>query len=1586
MNLPSFRNPFVKRQPILTEVNPPTSNVFNKNKPLPSLPSEPSSLLSKATLNKNQKIEFIENNENQPITSLLNKTVGNPSLSYQLALSSDDQTRQILLDKKGRLISISSGDEGVIGITHSQKKKEWEQPKSSGFFHKKKPQSVDASLINEFVKIGHEKITLPDKLLTDFLTDSASDNSCRYRLHMKALYSFDTPSQKWVKVNAAPERHTHLYSEPDNKVWCVKDEKILACLSPDSAATPPIPAFENKIEHFSISREGHALVQTNNDDDKIQKIFWIEDVSRPAEKTELSLPPRYSCRKTAIVNKTVMAIDYRGGLQCGPLPSAFDPVLHLDSGAMNVLTQRINQQISSVIGPGFRIDDIGQVKENTIRFIVNDAQDQKHYLTMKIDNLDASVLSAWNVSDSLIIDNQKGLEPFTPDLHNIIDLERLGKITVFDKRPYFYNPRSQHWELTNEERSDRVKLSVLHAGLDGQPWMLKDGKIKKLKIREHSQKQSHSDHIFALHQLKKTVSVDRTIPDMDADHHLTDFAAADVNNVVSINANGGINFHTQLSNRVMTNHQLSEQIAIPDFKPKAVAMTSDKSLLLLGGKGELFSLSEESWMNGKVSPLIPLLPPSGTDNKLVELVSLHTIGPGKIAAQDASGNSWRLESHRWVSLEQHKPVSSVMDAVFNDLARDDHTKAIPGTGIKVKAHSQLLNMDKHHKLKTKFSDRLDSFVFRPTMEWPRPLKNVAYGVQHSFSGREGLKPVYQMQSELLSRLNEVSQDDQQEFLKPLSLRLKELRPMATNGAELKLMEDISDLTDLLAVSVTHHAKIIAQHYGILDKDFRQRVRPSLKRTKSGLLNVASSRSTNLTQQLSSSLNMFPAELNNEAGNLFSSMVEHKIILNHQKESVPASMQRDVHDDIGLIKSRLIHDVLTLREFHRLMGEIETAMKEDVRRPEFINEMIEKTANLRFGVWESNPVKGITDMGFSNHSGLESTYDAIRQMVKAFSKENHGVNVTARTVMDVEDSEGLENKMIDSLRSMETNESMGFTRSYGITTAVSSYFSRALFVSAGATGRVGRGYVMNISRSETGFNLSFSKSSSATGAVQLGLVDNVLGDFDHSHPIFLDDNDTLPMSKTALVGGMVSMTARKGTANRMGFHVGEHEIQSFIHQLMSGELDPIELMGRGTGHKQTRSSARNFNLSLAAAAHVYITLPFDLNHEQHHSAIGRARVSAMAGASVANLSMSKDKMSTSAGKGKAISDKGFSVMDRFDVAAQFALPFGPRILSSDESNNFTGYINPSADFHATVNNRTHHKLKVEFANPKKITTPAIDLIAAKLERYFTDNASAQLLINLQRKSPETPNLSGVQKLKILNTHFSQWYQDTEPHSRFDELKGNGPKAALLSLQSLVRQQEAYDNKDQVIAAAEYESSFKNLSRLDHISLCEYLSGLVGFSRSIHTDRIKAMMKNDDQLRELIDQLRQNPHAVASVSLEFNTQTRDRIEKEWLARKLTQEDIHELLKDRENVRIKAISFTQTAKKSDGFTSPNFILGGSNSASVSLTEQLGSVLFHYPDDNDEVPVSYSLKGRIVSQQNGISTAMDSAQRAGYVVRTIN
>jgi hypothetical protein len=88
-------------------------------------------------------------------------------------------------------------------------------------------------------------------------------------------------------------------------------------------------------------------------------------------------------------------------------------------------------------------------------------------------------------------------------------------------------------------------------------------------------------------------------------------------------------------------------------------------------------------------------------------------------------------------------------------------------------------------------------------------------------------------------------------------------------------------------------------------------------------------------------------------------------------------------------------------------------------------------------------------------------------------------------------------------------------------------------------------------------------------------------------------------------------------------------------------------------------------------------------------------------------------------------------------------------------------------------------------------------------------------------------------------------------------------------------------------------------------------------------------------------------------------------------------------RDKLRLKSIAFTKSQSKSDGFATPAFLLGGSNSASVAMKQNLGKINFSYGEDQTQ-PTHYSLEGRVAKASDQLASALQQAQQQGLAIKS--
>ncbi|MFW8695148.1 AvrE-family type 3 secretion system effector, partial [Mesorhizobium japonicum] len=119
--------------------------------------------------------------------------------------------------------------------------------------------------------------------------------------------------------------------------------------------------------------------------------------------------------------------------------------------------------------------------------------------------------------------------------------------------------------------------------------------------------------------------------------------------------------------------------------------------------------------------------------------------------------------------------------------------------------------------------------------------------------------------------------------------------------------------------------------------------------------------------------------------LLESLEASGLRISHQKTSVPRERHRDLSDSQGLAKARLALDAITVDKLATLLETFE-GTDEQVRRTAF--EQIQKE-------YEGDLIRQVTDMGFTDHVGLEAVYDGIKSVLKGLKKEDHTLSINLR---------------------------------------------------------------------------------------------------------------------------------------------------------------------------------------------------------------------------------------------------------------------------------------------------------------------------------------------------------------------------------------------------------------------------------------------------------------------------------------------------------------------------------------------------------------------------------------------------------------
>lgn len=119
------------------------------------------------------------------------------------------------------------------------------------------------------------------------------------------------------------------------------------------------------------------------------------------------------------------------------------------------------------------------------------------------------------------------------------------------------------------------------------------------------------------------------------------------------------------------------------------------------------------------------------------------------------------------------------------------------------------------------------------------------------------------------------------------------------------------------------------------------------------------------------------------------------------------------------------------------------------------------------------------------------------------------------------------------------------------------------------------------------------------------------------------------------------------------------------------------------------------------------------------------------------------------------------------------------------------------------------------------------------------------------------------------------------------------------------------------------------------------------------------------------------------MELKDGLREQTEKAILDGKVGREEVGVLFQDRNNLRVKSVSVSQSVSKSEGFNTPALLLGTSNSAAMSMERNIGTINFKYGQDQN-TPRRFTLEGGIAQANPQVASALTDLKKEGLEMKS--
>ncbi|MEE5114311.1 AvrE-family type 3 secretion system effector [Pseudomonas alliivorans] len=1504
--------------------------------------------------------------------NLLKDRLAQPGRSY-LAKNSESNRDQVLLEPKGHLVQIAQTDTALALLRSSKPLSVPPGSKPNSLVLQREDHSVNIAGRDSGVQ------SLPDKAHIAHLSGAHLDSSGKHlRLQDEKLYELHPATATWSPSEDSKETtFSHLATQGDGKVYGRTGDTLVNLSSTEK--NKPEMKLEGLTAH-SVSPDGTVAMLAGKDTQTLQlgEMGKVPDMHLTLELND----GKSEAKHIGLTRDRLFVADAEGQLY-----SVARKDLKSEDGILHLQPEKHYQPEDSALGKrqqvtGFLSGENGQLHA----LIKNDIGDTHSHT---LDEANSSLRSGWNMTDVVVVENRRGLpEGKVPTPESTFDLDRNGRVGVVDNRVQKWDATTEGWKDTGVKGIDQ-----LQRGANSSAYVLKDGKISELKVSPEYTKTSLSG-THNLNQPTRSTKVEMgdAIEGLD-DRVIKAFAMLNDKQFAAVDDQGRLTAH----------HKTGEptELSRKDLSGEVASLTLDENhnLHATTTAGELYFMAKDDWQAPESAPK-PDAKWQKIDtpgNRPVDSIRKEDNNTVSVKLKDGAPDegSFALKDKKFQPMEPRKEPENGLNNLFGRLDDGSKNVKIFGTGNTLKISSTLAGRsDTSLSHKSSVREFIPAHIVKPDLSIPRPIMNGFYHIQHRIKGREGLQEVYQAEAPVFKELTEIK-NSSSPAPQP-GQTLKERISRLDLGPEGKqLVEDMEKLRDDLENHSHGVVQQLGQKTGVLNLH-GEFIKPERKPTEAQIAKAAHAKpvKNDLAADVQGALSKVAPSSENPAGVLLKRLNDNGMKLKHLDGDTSPDHRRSQSDKLALSKARLALDVVTLDKVGKLIDKAET------RNPDVDNATHVKALKTELNAinkqYNDNPVKVVTEMGFSGHKQLEDGYDSIKSFLNGFKDPTHATSVNMRAAMGATSQADLADKMKSALKHLEhPDDEIAMSRSYGVT-ATTPFISLAN-MGAGpwpsASLGVARNYAFNAERGDKGVTVYMFHEGGVSGSAGLGGGQRLVPNFGE-----YNINDQRGFVALRLGGdGTLQGTgmSRSGTA----FTVPDEKIDQFVDDLFGGKVNALDVLKNGTAHEA--HSMKRFNADATGGVGVELRVELGLSdpNEKEWTAGARAGIGANINLNLATFT----KYSATQENDKGLLDEksnnrvrlansaGVTAYARAQInlghtdqtaAAQPATTTQPSAAAPTpaavaQPGAQASAFGPNATVTASIDSRTTKRTKFQTKEGVAMTTAELTKLSKQLDGAFKDKPTQKELTRLaDAKQPEYADKTPKEKIQAHLDGLNTLFKDRPSNN-------SAQKAALLALSRATTKHDSAIDKHSVLDNARHESNYTNLSRLDEQSVASKIMSMLGSLHSpSNAENIAQLIAEEPNLKSLIGQMKASPGTMARVRLEPKDEMMQKVDQGTRDGSITQKEIIGMLNDRDNLRIKAITVFKLAGQSDGFTTPTPLLSASSSAAVNVNKTLAKINFNYGEDQNR-PSSFSVDGEMSRPTKEVIATAQALKKDGMEFR---
>ncbi|RMQ40238.1 hypothetical protein ALQ04_04325 [Pseudomonas cichorii] len=1568
---------------------------------------------SSVSLDKKGKASF-ENFSPPALNNLLQSTLGKSDKTYLAIQRSEKGDEQVLLEPKGHLLKMKQTDTGFTVLRSS---KSLDVPSDS------KPGKVELQRQGNSMNLAGLTSTvnqaLPDKAHIAHVSGAHQDsNGQNLRLYDEKPYQFSAGALKWAPLaDTGDKKFSHLATEGDGNLYARSGDSLVN-LSSDKK-----PEMKLKdLQSHSVASDGTVAMLAGKDTQTLQ-------LGKMGEVPELHITlnlneGKSEAQSIGLTKDRLFVADTEGKLY-----SAARNDLKAEGGTLKLMPEKNYQPDGATLGERHQVTGFMSGDGGKLHALIKDGSGHVHSHTL--DEQTSKLQSGWNLTDVKVLENTKGLpvkrEP-TPE--NTLDLHRNGRIGIVDGSIQTWDSTTQDWKDSGIKDIDALKR-----GIDGNAYVLKDGKVHELKVTPDYGKSAFNES----HNLKDTprstkVELGDAIAGLEG-RTIKDFAMYNDKQFVALDDQGRMTAHHKEGDpSEMTRHGLEGNVAFLSLDANGVHVGTST--------GDLYFMLKDDWQKKPTDSEPVQAQPSTaaeakpSDSKPSTSASAETKPSTSSAAQDTPPSSkasetktdsepkwqkipfrpggelasmrtevdntlsitlkndpndhgtYQLKGKQWQTVDHRPADQNELNKMFERIDSGMRAYHIPLTGSTVRITSNLLGrsgVEQGHKSST--SEFIKAHVIQSGTE-VRPAKNLVNYIDHKINGREGLADVYNAQAPLFHDLKDIrnAPGKAPEAGNDLKARIAKL----DIGEEGKaLTESLESFREELENHSRKTVMTLGEKAGLLNLhgEPTQKGKKAASKAESSHHAPPKEGKNDLMALTQGALDKVSPSSDNPTGALLKSLQGMGLKMKHLDADTPADKRRHGSDEHALTKARLALDIGTLNEVGKLLDKAEK-LPDGPDKNAQIKALKHELTHLRDKTYGENPIKQVSDMGYTEHYQLEKSYDGIKAFLNGFHKPDHATSVNMRAATNSKDQAELADKFKNALKQLEfPDDEISLSRSYGMTLSTPFISIAKHAPGPWPSGQYNntRNYAFAAERGDKGVEVYLLREHANLLSGSVGAGKDVLPDITSPANFQQLTNLDLGNDKRGALAfrlGVDGTLAGTGTTRSgVAFTVPDEKIDQFVDNLFTGKLTALDVLKEGANHKAHEMKRVNIDLTGGGTAEFRLQLGLSDRDSKPLTSAVRFGVGVTANVNLANFTWQKLSQENdtsrmdeqSQNRVRFLNNAGVGGFARAQVVGSHTDP-APASAPGSQAITSTGGITGTA----SVDSKTTKRIKFQFKEAAPLTTANVTKLATSLGDAFKDKASKAELTRLaDHTQPEYKDASAKEKIQIQLKGLNDFFADKTP-------KNDEQYAALRDLKRSTAQQEASVNKHSVLDNGRFESNYTNLSRVDEQSVSSKIMSVVyGKHQTSNAENVSKLLDQDPALKSIIKEFQNTPGTLARVRLEPKDHLFDRFDAGSRDGTLTQKEMFELLSNRDNMRIMAISIFRSAAQTDGFTTPTPLVSANSSASMAVNKTLAKVNFSYGEDQDK-PKAYFVNGEISRASEEQKTIAQNLKKGGLELKS--